>query len=93
MGETVMPPRMDLLARLEDRARFVARRLGHDLGPLEPGEAGEHQAVCRRCSALLVLTPTRGIGVGGTACRMDCRSRRHLRLIPGGAERAGRRGR
>src|SRR5947209_2748636 len=81
MGEQVNPRRMDLLALLDDRARLVATGLGHDLGPLRPGSVGEHLASCRRCGALVIITPSQGIGVRGTACSVPCRRRRQLRLL------------
>jgi hypothetical protein len=89
----MIPDRMDLLALLEDRARMVARRLGHDIGPLRPGRAAEHLAGCSRCGALLIITPSRGIGVRGTACSVDCRTRRRLRLVVGTGGGAGSTGR
>jgi len=87
--ESRLPQRMDLLTLLEDHARLVAQRLGHDLGPLQPSRLGEHLAACRRCSALAIITPSHRIGVHGTACSVSCRTRRRLRLIHGSAAMAG----
>lgn len=85
MGGQLPPQHMDLLDRLEVRARLVARQLGHDLGPLQPGKAGEHHAACTRCGGLAVITPHHGLGIRGTACRLDCRTRQRLRPIGGSA--------
>jgi hypothetical protein len=83
MVEQVRPQKgMNLLARLEDRARHVARQLGHDLGPLRPGQVGEHHAACRRCGGLAIITPSHGLGIRGTACSVQCRTRRRLRPLP-----------
>jgi hypothetical protein len=82
MGEQVLPASMGLLARLEDRARHVARQLGHDLGPLRMGRLGEHVADCRRCGGLAIITPAHGMGVRGTACSVQCLTRRRLRPLP-----------
>lgn len=83
MGEQVIPAGVSLLVRLEDRARHVARQLGHDLGPLRSGDLGEHVAACGRCGGLAIITPSHGLGIRGTACSVQCHTRGLLRLLPG----------
>ena len=82
MGEQVLPEGWGLLVRLEDRARYVARQLGHDLGPLRFGGQGEHVAACRHCGGLAIITPSHGLGIRGTACSVPCCIRRRLRPLP-----------
>ncbi len=72
---------------LEQQARHVAERLGHDVGPLHAGRYGEHVAACTWCGALIIVVNRPGaVGIRGTACSTDCRSRQRLRLIPPAVE-------
>ena len=75
---------MDLQALLEERACDMARSLGHRIGALRPaGHGNQRIGVCLCCGAKVSVNgPAPNAGIRGTACRVDCRTRLMIRLVP-----------
>lgn len=74
---------MDVRTLLEERARRMAQAHDHEIGALHTGyHKDEFVAHCTRCGALLIVSlhPERA-GIRGSACTVDCRTRRAVRLL------------
>jgi hypothetical protein len=84
-GEAVSLP-----AFYEGRARGLAQRLGHQIGIISSRNQGEFVGTCLVCGAqLIVSVAPRPLGMRGTACNFDCRTRQAIRIVPRDEASAG----
>jgi hypothetical protein len=77
-GEAVSLP-----AFFEGRARGLAQRLGHQIGIISSRDQGEYVGSCVVCGAQLIVSiAPLPVGMRGTACNFDCRTRQAIRILP-----------